>query len=93
MPSCSQPEAFVEIWNRFHSGDLPGALAVFDRKIAPVNRLASRGWSAFYHTHKEILRCRGVIRSAKVRGPIAPLDELTSRELNEVINDLYERPV
>jgi dihydrodipicolinate synthase/N-acetylneuraminate lyase len=89
MPSCSQPEAFVELWSLFHSGDEPGARAVFDHMIAPVNRLAARGWSAFYHTHKEILRRRGVIRSAKVRGPIAPLDEPTSRELEQVIDALY----
>src|SRR5207245_2753534 len=80
MPSCSQPEAFVEVWDRFHRGDEAGARAVFDRKIAPVNRIAARGWSAFYHTHKEILRCRGILRTAKVRGPIAPLDDLTARE-------------
>jgi dihydrodipicolinate synthase/N-acetylneuraminate lyase len=89
MPSCSQPEAFVEVWNRFHSGDEPGARAVFDRLIAPVNRIAGRGWSAFYHTHKEVLRRRGVIRSATVRGPIAPPDQATARELRAVIELLY----
>jgi dihydrodipicolinate synthase/N-acetylneuraminate lyase len=91
MPSCSQPEAFVEVWNRFHSGDEPGARAVFDRRIAPVNRLAARGWSAFYHTHKEVLRQRGVISTAKVRGPIAPLDEPTTQELEALIDELYDR--
>jgi dihydrodipicolinate synthase/N-acetylneuraminate lyase len=89
MPSCSQPEAFVEVWNRFQSGDEPGARAVFDQKIAPVNRIAGRGWSAFYHTHKDILQQRGVIRSAKVRGPIAPLDKAAARELSAVIDELY----
>jgi 4-hydroxy-tetrahydrodipicolinate synthase len=89
MPSCSQPEAFVEVWNRCQSGDEEGARAVFERKIAPVNRIAARGWSAFYHTHKEILRQRGVIRSAKVRGPIEPLDGSTSQELQALIGDLY----
>jgi dihydrodipicolinate synthase/N-acetylneuraminate lyase len=89
MPSCSQPEAFVELWDRFHAGDEPGARGVFERKIAPVNRLAARGWSAFYHTHKEVLRRRGVLRTAKVRGPIAPLDEATAQELEGVIDALY----
>lgn len=89
MPSCSQPEAFAEVWHLFHCGEEDGARAVFDRKIAPVNRIAARGWSAFYHTHKEILRRRGIIRSAKVRGPIAPLDEPTARELQRVIDELY----
>jgi 4-hydroxy-tetrahydrodipicolinate synthase len=89
MPSCSQPEAFVEVWNRFHAGDEAGARAVFDQKITPVNRLAGRGWGAFYHTHKEILRRRGVIRCAKVRGPITPLDKVMVRELQVLIDELY----
>jgi dihydrodipicolinate synthase/N-acetylneuraminate lyase len=89
MPSCSQPEAFVAVWNRFHSSDEAGARAVFDARIAPVNRLASRGWSAFYHVHKEVLRRRGVIRTAKVRGPIAPLDKATAQELAALIEELY----
>jgi dihydrodipicolinate synthase/N-acetylneuraminate lyase len=89
MPSCSQPEAFVEVWNRFQSGDEPGARAVFDRKIAPVNRIALRGWGALFHVNKEILRQRGVIRCATVRGPIESLEEPAARELQAVIDDLY----
>jgi dihydrodipicolinate synthase/N-acetylneuraminate lyase len=89
MPSCSQPEAFVEVWNRFHNGDERGARAVFEARITPVNRIAGQGWGAFYHTHKEILRRRGVIRCAKVRGPVAPMDEQTSRELDMLIEELY----
>jgi dihydrodipicolinate synthase/N-acetylneuraminate lyase len=93
MPSCSQPEAFVEVWACFQSGDEPGARAVFDRKIAPVNRIALRGWGAFYHVNKELLRRRGVIRSATVRGPIEPMDKPASRELQDVIDELYGRAV
>jgi 4-hydroxy-tetrahydrodipicolinate synthase len=89
MPSCSQPEAFVAVWDRFQSGDERGARAVFEAKITPVNRIAGQGWGAFYHTHKEILRRRGVIRCARVRGPVAPLDEQTLRELTVVIDELY----
>jgi len=89
MPSCSQPEAFAEVWNLFHRGDEEQARAVFDRTIAPVNRIAARGWSAFYHTHKQILCRRGIIRTPKVRGPIGPLDEPMARELRQVIDELY----
>lgn len=89
MPSCSQPEAFVEVWNRCRAGDERGARAHFDRTIAPVNRIANLGWAAFYHANKEILRRRGVLRSAHVRGPIAALDEVTARELQALIDELY----
>jgi 4-hydroxy-tetrahydrodipicolinate synthase len=88
MPGCSRPEAFVAVWDHFHRGDEPGARAVFDAQIAPINRIAGMGWGAFYHAHKEILRRRGVIACAKVRGPIAPLDEHTARELDALIETL-----
>lgn len=89
MPGCSQPEAFVDVWNRWHAGDEEGARAAFDRFILPVNRIANLGWHAFYHANKELLRRRGIIRCAAVRGPIAPLDDQTACELEAVIEGLY----
>lgn len=89
MPGCSQPEDFVEVWNRFQAGDEQGARAVFNARILPLNRLAEQGWGAFYHVHKEVLRRRGVIRCARVRGPMAPLDEPTRRDLDQLYEALY----
>ena len=89
MPSCSHPEAFVEVWNRFQAGDERAAREAFYRRILPINRISGQGWGAFYHVHKEILRQRGVIRTAVVRGPVAPLDDLTRSELQAVIDELY----
>ena len=92
MPGCSCPEAFVEVWDSFHSGDQRMAADAFIRRILPVNRLAAQGWGAFYHVHKEILRRRGVIRCASVRGPMAPLDAMTLRELQQVWDQLFPGP-
>jgi 2-keto-3-deoxy-L-arabinonate dehydratase len=39
--------------------------------------------------HKELLRRRGIIRTASVRGPVAPLDPMTQRELAQVVEELY----
>lgn len=89
MPGCSQPEDFVAVWNLYQCGDSHGAREIFYRRILPVNRLTGQGWSAFYHVHKEILRQRGIIRTAVVRGPVAPLDETSRCELEEVIAELY----
>lgn len=90
MPFCSQPEAFVAVWERFQAGDERGARAVFDRAIAPINRIAAQGTGYYYHVHKELLRQRGVIRTATVRHPAGPpLDDVTRRELQEVIDALY----
>jgi 4-hydroxy-tetrahydrodipicolinate synthase len=89
MPFCSQPEAFVEVWNLFQAGDERAARAVFDRLIAPVNRVAAQGAGTFYHVHKTLLRHRGVIRTNTVRSPAPPVDIVTQRELQVLLDELY----
>lgn len=89
MPFCSQPEAFVQVWQLVQSGDEETARTVFDHVIAPINRIASQGAGIFYHVHKELLRQRGVIATNKVRSPAPPVEELTQRELQDLINELY----
>ena len=69
MPFCSQPEVFVETWNRFQAGDEAGARAVFDAKSMAVLRLGQQGGDLFYHLHKQLLVRLGVIRTAVVRPP------------------------
>jgi 4-hydroxy-tetrahydrodipicolinate synthase len=92
MPSCSQPEAFVAVWDAYQRGDERAAQEAMVRSILPVNRLATQAPAAFYHVHKEILRRRGIIRTALVRGPVAPLDPMTQRELAQVIEELVRLP-
>jgi 4-hydroxy-tetrahydrodipicolinate synthase len=89
MPFCTQPEAFVEIWNLYQSGNEEAARDVFNRTVLPVNRIAAQGAGLFYHIHKEILRQRGVIRTATVRGPAPAMDELTRQDLQRVIDQCY----
>ncbi|MCC6453856.1 MAG: dihydrodipicolinate synthase family protein [Caldilineaceae bacterium] len=89
MPFCSQPEAFVQVWKLVQSGDEVTARAVFDQVIAPMNRIASQGAGIFYHVHKELLRRRGIIATAKVRSPAPAIDDLTQRELQDLIGELY----
>ena len=89
MPGCSQPKAFVEVWDAFQRGDEDAVRDAMVRWILPVNRLASQAPGAFYHVHKEILRRRGIIRTARVRGPVIPLDEATLRDLQHAFDELY----
>jgi 4-hydroxy-tetrahydrodipicolinate synthase len=89
MPGCSQPEVFVEVWDAFQSGNEDAAREAIYRWVLPVNRLASQAPGAFYHVHKEILRRRDIIRTAKVRGPVMPLDAATERELQQTFDELY----
>jgi len=89
MPFCSQPAAFVEVWDLFQAGDGIGARAAFDRAIMPVNRLAAQGGDVFYHVHKELLVRQGVIRTAKVRSPTVPIDAITRREIDDLVAEMY----
>jgi 4-hydroxy-tetrahydrodipicolinate synthase len=89
MPGCSDPAAFVAVWDSFRRGDLVAAQADFYQRILPVNRLAAQSWGAFYHVHKEILRRRGIIKTAKVRGPMRALDAATRQELDALIDALF----
>jgi 4-hydroxy-tetrahydrodipicolinate synthase len=84
MPWPSQPEAFVRIWDAYAAGDLATARAVHARHIVPLARLAGTGIGLGHSIHKEVLRRRGVIRTALVRGPSDPLEALVARELDEV---------
>ena len=88
MPGCSQPEAFVEVWDLFRKGDESGARSAFEGKILPLIRISAQSWGAFYHVNKELLRQLGIIRTAVVRGPIAPCPDLPRRELQELIDQL-----
>jgi len=89
MPFCTQPEAFVEIWNLCQGGDEAAARDLFNRQLLPVSRITGQGVGLFYQVHKEILRQRGIIRTAKVRSPAPAMDELTQQELQQVIDTLY----
>jgi 4-hydroxy-tetrahydrodipicolinate synthase len=89
MPFCSQPAAFVEVWNLQRRGDEAAARALFDATIMPVNRLAAQGGDVFYHVHKQLLRRQGVIRTATVRGPTIALDAVTQREIDELVARLH----
>lgn len=89
MPGCSQPEAFVAAWNAYQRGDEAAARETMRRWILPVNQLATQAPAAFYHVHKEILRRRGIIQNANVRGPTIPLEEMTRRELDRMTEEMY----
>ena len=89
MPFCTQPEAFVAIWNAVQAGDEGAAFEVFNRVLQPVARLSGQGVGLFYAVHKEILRHRGVIASAKVRSPAPAMDPMTRTELDQLLRTLY----
>jgi len=82
MPWPSTPHELLEIWNRVRSGDEEEAYATFYRVLVPLNRLAAGGMGAALQIQKEVLRRKGVIKTAQVRGPVDPLDEHTAADLD-----------
>ena len=88
MPWPSQPAAFVRIWNLWQAGDEGAAAEVHEREIMPLGKLTTAGIRLGHTVHKELLRRRGVIRSARVRAPSDPLDWVTLRELDALCDRL-----
>jgi len=88
MPWPTQPRAFVQIWDAWQAGDERTARAIHARDIVPLARMATTGIGLGHTIHKELLRRRGVFRSARVRAPSDTLDALTARELDEVCDQL-----
>ena len=71
------------------AGDEAGAWETFNRYLLPVSRITAQGTGLFYAVHKEILRHRGVLRTATVRAPAPPMDALTRQELATLLAELY----
>jgi 4-hydroxy-tetrahydrodipicolinate synthase len=88
MPWPSQPQAFVRIWELWQAGQQRQAIELHEREIAPLGHLSAAGLRVGHTIHKEVLRRRGVIASAVVRGPVDPLDDITRCELDEICERL-----
>ncbi|MGH2458001.1 MAG: dihydrodipicolinate synthase family protein [Chloroflexota bacterium] len=88
MPWPTMPRELVEIWNRVRAGDEAGAWAVFYRALVPIGRLAAGGMNGALAIQKEILRRKGIIRTAIVRGPAEPLDDDVAKDLDAVCEGL-----
>lgn len=88
MPWPDTPHSFVKVWNHWQAGEEKQAIEVYERELAPLIHLAATGLRIGHSVHKEVLRRRGIFRTAHVRAPADPLDELTLRELDMVCERL-----
>lgn len=89
MPFCSQPEDFVAVWKFLLAGSETSARDRFDSRIMAVNRLAAQNGDIFYHVHKQILKCRGVIATAHVRSPTSHVDATSQREIDALLEQYF----
>ncbi|MFZ3565642.1 dihydrodipicolinate synthase family protein [Streptomyces sp. BH097] len=86
MPACEFSDVLREVLDALDRGDRGRARALF-ANVRPLVHLGVRAGQA-WAVHKEVLVRRGVIASARVRLPAAPLDAVTRRALDEVLEDI-----
>ncbi|WNQ14106.1 dihydrodipicolinate synthase family protein [Paenibacillus aurantius] len=86
MPACEFPDVCVEIYRRFVSGDRESARALFYQYL-PFIRIGTVAGFAM-SVHKEVLKEGGVIQSAYVRNPNAPIDNILRKEVLETLSGL-----
>jgi dihydrodipicolinate synthase/N-acetylneuraminate lyase len=87
MPACEVTDIDVQIWNAIEAGDFARARAMHNRLIPLLNIEAMYG-AAIY---KEVLKRRGVIACATMRGPgVVELDGFDQQELDAILHDISE---
>ena len=87
MPACQATDIHAAIWNALDAGDLDGARRTFNRLLPLLNMEAAFG-AALY---KEVLKRRGVIAGAGLRGRVgSPLDTYDHQELDAIWRDVSE---
>lgn len=83
MPGCHITDVVVRLWNALEAGDLKEAKRVYGL-IAPLFALEVQRGSSY----TEVLRRRGVIKSARQRDKSRVMDENDHRALDDILRDL-----
>ncbi|RII19619.1 L-2-keto-3-deoxyarabonate dehydratase [Streptomyces sp. YIM 130001] len=86
MPACEFADLLRPLLDDLAAGRRDDARAAYHR-LLPLIHLGVRPGQA-WAVHKEVLLRRGVIASAAVRLPARPLDSVTQKALNEILDDL-----
>lgn len=87
MPACDVPGAHAAVWNAWQAGDASGAREAFNRLLPLLNFEMLHGVRGY----KEVLRRRGVIRSAHVRtAATGPLDAHDHAELDMILAEIRD---
>lgn len=85
MPACEVTDVHVALWNALEAGDEEGAREIFNRLLPLLNM----EWLYGATVYKEVLRRRGVIATATLRGPgMSTLDALDHHELDRILADV-----
>jgi 4-hydroxy-tetrahydrodipicolinate synthase len=87
MPACEVTDVHVALWNALEAGDDALARSIYNRLLPLLNI----EWLYGAAVYKEVLRRRGVIECAALRGPgMHTLDVFDHRELDQILADVSE---
>lgn len=87
MPACEVTDVHVALWNALESGEEMSARSIFNRLLPLLNM----EWLYGATVYKEVLRRRGVLESATLRGPgMSTLDTFDHEELDRILADVSE---
>ena len=82
MPACEVTDVHVAVWNALEAGDTAGARDIFNQLLPLLNL----EWLFGAAVYKEVLRRRGVIDHATLRGPgMHTLDTHDHKELDRIL--------
>lgn len=85
MPACEVTDVHVALWNALEAGEEERARAIYNRLLPLLNI----EWLYGAAVYKEVLRRRGVIASAMLRGPgLHRLDASDQQELDAILADV-----
>lgn len=87
MPACEVADIHVALWNALEAGEEERARSIFNVLLPLLNM----EWLYGAAVYKEVLRRRGVIPNARLRGPgLHALDEFDHRELDAILDDVSQ---
>jgi dihydrodipicolinate synthase/N-acetylneuraminate lyase len=87
MPACEVTDIDVQIWNALETGDFGHARHIHNRLIPLLNIEAMYGAAVY----KEVLKRRGIIACATMRGPgLVTLDGFDQQELDAILQDISD---
>lgn len=85
MPFSTTPSEFVEICALYRSGKTEEAITLYNTRIGPICQLNQQIPGIALRVHKEILKKRGLIETARVLEPLPVIDEFTRREIDALL--------
>jgi 4-hydroxy-tetrahydrodipicolinate synthase len=85
MPACEVTDVHVALWNALEAGDAVKAREIYTRLLP----LLTLEWLYGAVVYKEVLRRRGILDHAGVRGPgFHRLDAFDHQELDAILADV-----